>query len=134
MPPGVRQIRGIVPDTPQWLDLWRQADLFVMPTRHEAFGMVFQEAAAAGLPVVATDINAIPEIVQGRQTGILVTPGDRRGLVQAMRTLIDSPDLRLRMGTAAFDRIRLQSAPAHYASRLETIIRRLLEDHGLPRP
>jgi glycosyltransferase involved in cell wall biosynthesis len=134
MPPGVRHIRGIVPNTPQWLDLWRQADLFVMPTRHESFGMVFQEAAAAGLPVVATRINAIPEIVQGRHTGILVTPGDRRGLVEAMRTLIDSPDLRLRMGTAAFDRIRFQSAPARYASKLETIIRRLLEDHGLPRP
>lgn len=134
MPPGVRHIRGIVPNTPEWLDLWRQADLFVMPTRHEAFGMVFQEAAAAGLPVVATDINAIPEIVQGRQTGILVTPGDRQGLVQAMRTLIDSPDLRLRMGTAAFDRIRVLGAPARYASRLEAIIHRLLENHGRPRP
>jgi glycosyltransferase involved in cell wall biosynthesis len=84
--------------------------------------------------VVATNINAIPEIVQEQQSGILVTPGDRRGLVQAMRTLIDSPDLRLRMGTAAFDRIRLLGAPERYASRLEAIIHRLLEDHGLPRP
>jgi alpha-maltose-1-phosphate synthase len=134
MPPGVRLIRGIVPNTPPWFDVWRQADLFVMPTRHEAFGMVFQEAAAAGLPVVATDINAIPEIVQQRQTGILVAPGDRQGLVQAMRALIDSPDLRLRMGTAAFDRIRLLGAPARYASRLEAIVLRLLEDHGQPRP
>jgi starch synthase len=134
MPPGVSCIRGIGPNTREWLDLWRQADLFVMPTRHEAFGMVFQEAAAAGLPVVATNINAIPEIVQEQQTGILVTPGDRRGLVQAMRTLIDSPDLRLRMGTAAFDRIRILGAPERYASRLEAIIHQLLEAHGLPRP
>jgi alpha-maltose-1-phosphate synthase len=134
LPPGVRCIRGIVPDTPAWLDLWRQADLFVLPTRHEAFGMVFQEAAAAGLPVVATNINAIPEIVQEQQGGILVTPGDRRGLIQAMRMLIDSPDLRLRMGTLAFERIGLQGAPARYASRLEAIIHRLLEDHGKPRP
>jgi hypothetical protein len=51
-----------------------------------------------------------------------------------MRTLIDSPDLRLRMGNAAFDRIRLVGAPARYASRLEAIIHRLLEGHGLPRP
>jgi len=134
MPPGVSCIRGIGPNTREWLDLWRQADLFVMPTRHEAFGMVFQEAAAAGLPVVATNINAIPEIVQEQQTGILVPPGDRRGLVQAMRTLIDSPDLRLRMGTAAFDRIRVLGAPERYASRLEAIIHQLLEAHGLSRP
>jgi starch synthase len=134
MPPGVSCIRGIVPNTPEWLDLWRQADLFVMPTRHEAFGMVFQEAAAAGLPVVATNINAIPEIVLDQHSGILVTPGDHRGLIEAMRTLIDSPDLRLRMGSAAFDRIRLLGAPARYASRLEAVIHRLLEDHGPPRP
>jgi starch synthase len=48
LPPGVRVVRGIAPYTPDWLDLWQRADIFVMPTRHEAFGMVFQEAAAGG--------------------------------------------------------------------------------------
>ena len=130
IPAGVRLHRGIAPNTPEWTELWRQADLFVMPTRNEAFGMVFQEAGAAGLPVVATRINAIPEIVQDRSTGILVEPGDRGALIDAMQTLIASPELRYRMGSAALDRARLFGAPDRYARRLETIIHSVLDNHG----
>ena len=49
-----------------------------MPTRNEAFGLVFQEAAAAGLPAIGTRLNAIPEIVADGETGILVHPGHVR--------------------------------------------------------
>ena len=77
LPPGVRVVRGIAPYTPAWFDLWQRADIFVMPTRHEAFGMVFQEAAAAAVPAIATAINAIPELVQDGLTGLLIKPGDR---------------------------------------------------------
>jgi glycosyltransferase involved in cell wall biosynthesis len=92
---------GVSPYTASWRELWRQADFFVMPTKHEAFGMVYQEAAAAGLPVVATNLNAIPEIVEDRVTGILVDPGNLPALVSAMRTLVESAELRHRMGLAA---------------------------------
>ena len=127
VPAGVHLRRRVAPNSPEWIDLWRQAELFVMPTRHEAFGMVFQEAGAAGLPVVATRINAIPEIVQERCTGILVEPGDRRALIDAMRTLIDSPELRCRMGSAALDRARLFGSSDRYARQLETIIHSVLD-------
>ena len=122
LPPGVRRISSVSPNTPLWDDLWREADLFVMPTRHEAFGMVFQEAAAAGIPVIATAINAVPEIVQNGSSGILVPPGDGSALVAALRTLIDAPDLRRRMGAAALDRIRVNGALGVYAGKLEAII------------
>jgi glycosyltransferase involved in cell wall biosynthesis len=122
LPPGVRRVGGILPNTPPWDDLWRGADLFVMPTRHEAFGMVFQEAAAAGIPSIATDINAVPEIVQNGVGGILVPPGDAPALVAALRTLVDAPDLRRRMGAAALDRIRVDGALDLYARKLEAII------------
>lgn len=132
LPPGVRLVRGIAPYTPQWLDAWRRADFFVMPTRHEAFGMVFQEAAAAGLPAIATAINAVPEIVQDDTTGLLVAPGDRAGLVRALRALVDSPELRRRLGAAALDRVRAAGAPGRYAARLETLIHSVL-DHDVRR-
>ena len=77
LPPGARVVRGIRPHTSAWIEMWRQADVFAMPTRHEAFGLVYQEAAAAGLPVLATGINAVPEIVQDGATGLLVSPDDR---------------------------------------------------------
>ena len=89
--------------------------------------MVFQEAAAAGLPSIATAINAIPEVVQDGATGLLVARGDRAGLVRALQTLVDSPELRRRLGAAALDRIRVAGAPGRYASRLETLIQSMLD-------
>ncbi|MFP3345246.1 glycosyltransferase family 4 protein, partial [Halomonas sp. SIMBA_159] len=55
--------------TPEWLRLYQQADVFVMPTYADAFGYVFIEAMAMGLPVITTRINAIPEIVSHGETG-----------------------------------------------------------------
>ena len=78
LPAGVRQLRSIRAQTAEWPEIWRSADLFVMPTRNEAFGLVFQEAAAAGLPAIGTRLNAIPEIVADGETGILVHPGHVR--------------------------------------------------------
>lgn len=129
LPPGVRVVRGIAPYTPAWFDLWRRADIFVMPTRHEAFGMVFQEAAAAAVPAIATEINAIPELVQDGLTGLLIKPGDRVDLVRAMRTLVQSSDLRARMGAAARDRMLTIASPDGYASKLSALIKHVQESH-----
>ena len=130
LPAGVSLVRGVAPYSPAWLDLWRRADFFVMPTRHEAFGMVFQEAAAAGVPAIGTRINAIPEIVINGVTGMLVEPANREDLVRAMCLLVESFDLRQRLGSAAFDRIRILGAPDRYASRLESLLHSVVEGHG----
>jgi glycosyltransferase involved in cell wall biosynthesis len=130
LPDGVRIVRGVGPHSDEWKELWRAADLFVMPSRHEAFGMVYQEAAAAGLPVIATRINAIPEIVEEGRTGILAPPGDPAALVHAMRALIDSADERRRMGAAALARIA-GATPAAYAARLERLLTTALGTHDL---
>jgi hypothetical protein len=99
-------------------------------SRSPAIGVVFQEAAAAGLPAVATRINAVPEIIADGETGLLVPPADPEALVVAMRTLIDSIDLRLAMGRAARARIRT-ATPAAYANRLQAIIGSLLDTHDV---
>ena len=129
LPPGVRHVRGVNSYSSSWSDLWREADLFVMPARHEAFGMVYQEAAAAGLPVVATNVNAVPEIVEDGRTGALVATDDGRALVGALSALVESADLRRRMGGAALARIRVDGAPARYAARLESIIQSVAKTH-----
>src|SRR5512141_2244253 len=63
LPEGVVVAAPVRPYSPEWLDLWRAADVFVLPTRAEAVGMVLQEAAAAGVPAIATKLNATPEII-----------------------------------------------------------------------
>lgn len=129
---GLGVHRGVRAYTPAWFELWRRADVFVMPTRGEAFGMVFQEAAAAGLPVVGTRINAIPEIVQHGATGLLVPPGDPRALADALDRLIGDAQLRARMGAAARARIEQIGAFDRYAARLGEILRAAAGPHPLP--
>jgi starch synthase len=123
LPAGVRLVKNIAAYTPAWRQLWREADVFVMPTRSEAFGMVYQEAAAAGLPCIATRINAIPEIVADGETGLLVDPGDIPALIQALRRLVANAELRRRMGAAARRRIQALSSPEKYAANLVSLIR-----------
>ena len=81
-------------------DFYAQADLFVLPSRHEGFGMAFAEALAHGLPVIGTTAGAIPDTVS-REAGVLVPPNDRQALAAALRRLIESPDERARLGAGA---------------------------------
>ncbi len=122
IPPGVRHLTGVAPYTPAWFDLWRAADLFVMPTRHEAFGMVYQEAGAAGLPSIASAISAVPEIVRDGETGLLIAPGDGAALVAALRRLIDDAALRDGLGRAARARMLTTASPDRYRERLGALI------------
>jgi len=82
-------------------DLYRQADIFVLPSYWEGYGIVFLEAMSFGLPVVSTDAGAIPEVVLHGQSGLLVEAGNIQDLSAAMSSLIDSPDMRKDMGEHA---------------------------------
>ena len=73
----------------------------VLTSEHEGTPNVLLEAMAAGLPVVATSVGGIPDIVQHGQTGFLVSGDDREALVQAVLKLIHDPDLRSNMGRRA---------------------------------
>jgi glycosyltransferase involved in cell wall biosynthesis len=119
---GVRVIRGVESYSAAWSEIWRRADIFAMPTRSEAFGQVFSEAAAAGLPVVATAVNAIPEQVAHGETGLVVPPGDRRALGEALSTLIGSADLRRRLGRAGRAHARQVCDPDEYRRKVRSLI------------
>ncbi|GAB4222597.1 MAG: glycosyltransferase family 4 protein [Spirochaetales bacterium] len=82
-------------DVPQRL---KDADLFVLATRWEGFPRSILEAMRAGLPVVATDVGGCRESVVDGETGFLVPKEDPQELQNRLRLLIESPDLRIRMG------------------------------------
>ncbi len=95
---------GDIPDE-KLGEIYAQADIFAMtsmPHKHsvEGFGLVYLEAGAHGLPVVAHDIGGVPEAVIDDYTGLLVQPGDTAGLTAAFARLIGDPSLRRRLGEA----------------------------------
>jgi glycosyltransferase involved in cell wall biosynthesis len=86
---------------PEGLDaLYAAADLFVLASRFEGYGMAFAEAMAHGLPVVATTAGAIAETVPA-DAGILVEPDDACALARTLRRLISCPDARSKLAAGA---------------------------------
>ena len=94
-------------DFPGWLDrarvdeLLSDTDIFVLPSFAENLPMAILEALAHGVPVISTPVGAIPDIVEPGVTGLLTPPGDVDALSKALRQLIEAPDLRRAMGSAA---------------------------------
>lgn len=79
-------------------DIYRNVDIFALPSYSEGLPVVLMEAMASGLPVVTTAIAGIPEMVRHGESGLIVQPGDIESLSSAIRTLALDPSLRLAYG------------------------------------
>lgn len=91
--------------------LYAHAGLFALTPKEmngdiEGFGIVYLEAAAAGIPVVGTKTGGVPEAVADGITGLLVEPGDVDGMAEAMTRLLKDPDFAQRLGDAGRDRVQ----------------------------
>lgn len=101
--PGERVtvVRDAVPNDRRLLDLYRTSDVFALPTHAEAFGIAAAEATASGLPVVASPVGGLCDIVVDDETGLVVPSGDPIALAKALRRLVTEPALRGRLGAGA---------------------------------
>jgi len=99
------EFMGYVPDPDDSVlpRFYSESDIFVLPSEREGFGFVLVEAMASGLPVVAGNVSAMPEIVG--DGGILVPPRDAPALAEALRFLVESPDKRLDLGRRGRSRV-----------------------------
>jgi glycosyltransferase involved in cell wall biosynthesis len=106
-------------------ELYAGADLFVLASRFEGYGMAYAEAIAHGLPVVGTNAGAIPDTVPAG-AGVLVAPDDSNALALALRKVIENPDERRRMGMLA------RAAASHLPTWQESakIFARVIEVFG----
>jgi glycosyltransferase involved in cell wall biosynthesis len=102
------------------------ANLFCLPSVQESLGIVFLEAMAAGLPVVACRAAAIPEVVEDGVTGVLAPPRDPAGLAAALEALIADPGRARAMGEAG-RRVVAAYTPERVAARLLEAVRLGLE-------
>lgn len=97
---------GIIPEEEMPL-YYRGADLTVLPTYTDAegFGMVLAEANACGRPVIGTNVGGIPSVIRDQYNGLLVEPGDLRGLVQAIRVVLSDGELAETLGQNGYKRM-----------------------------
>ncbi len=94
---------GLRTDVPE---LMKAADIFVLPSVVEPFGICILEAFAAGLPVVATAVDGIAETAEDMKTAVLVPPADPAKLADAIRRLKADTPLRSRLSAAASERVK----------------------------
>jgi glycosyltransferase involved in cell wall biosynthesis len=101
---------------------YSSGDVFAFPGIRESLGMVYLEAQACGLPVVAFKNGGIPEVVQDKKTGFLVPMYDGPLFFQAIKDLLQDPELRHRMGNAAMEYIRAFHDRNQNYKTLETLL------------
>ena len=120
--PGVTVHHGLGPNSADLVALYRQADIFCLPTFGDCLPMVLSEAGAAGLPLVSTDVGAISEIVKHEETGLLVPVGDDEALTAALRRLATDAELRRRLGERAERLVHDEFDAAANAKRLVDLL------------
>jgi glycosyltransferase involved in cell wall biosynthesis len=101
---------------------YASADLFVLPSRYEGYGIVYAEALARGLPIIACDVGPVPDLV-GREAAVLVQPDDKEELSAALDLLIGDSALRASMSAAASRRSSLLPRWEHTVAGFEQVLR-----------
>ena len=101
---------------------YSRADVFVMPSYQEGFGIVFLEAMAFGKPVIAGNHGGTPEIIQDGVTGFLVNPADLESLASRLKRLLQDEALRTRMGEAGRQRVADNFTFMRFEERLTRIL------------
>jgi len=125
----VTLIPGLPAAGPGVVDAYHAADVLLLPSNHEPFGIVILEAWAAGLPVVASRVGGIPGFVEHELDGRLVTPGDQPGFVAALEGLLANPDAARSLALAGQRKARERYAWEVVTDRLLTLYEDVLREH-----
>jgi glycosyltransferase involved in cell wall biosynthesis len=107
--------------------MYRAADMFVLPSMREAYGTVYGEAMAAGLPVVGWNLGNLAHLARQERDGFLLEPGDVAGLARAITKLGQDSELRDRMSHTARERAHSFPTWNESAARFFSVLRALVE-------
>ncbi len=123
---GVRDAVAFAGERRSLGDLFAHADLFLLPSEQESFGLAALESLASGVPVVASDVGGVPEVVTHGETGWLVPAADPRAMAAAVLRLLSDPARRAAMGRAARAAALARFQPGPLVRRLEDLYAEVL--------
>ncbi|MGB2697682.1 MAG: glycosyltransferase [Candidatus Zixiibacteriota bacterium] len=107
-------------------NLLKEMDIFVMPSVRESFGVAALEASASQLPVIASNVGGIPEIIINGKTGLLVPPRNPSAIAESIIHLIENPDLSLELGKSGREFVMKNYDWKENAKRMENLYEDLL--------
>jgi glycosyltransferase involved in cell wall biosynthesis len=119
-----------------WVDdlstCYMRWEIFAQTSLAEGFGLSVLEAMAMGLPVVATSVGGVPELVVDGETGLLVASREPAAFAGALEQLLDNPERAYSMGQRGCDRARQEFSASIMAKRVEVLYDSLVESHEEP--
>jgi glycosyltransferase involved in cell wall biosynthesis len=108
------------------LELMRKSSIFVLPSRWEGFGLALLEAMSVGIPIVATKVGGIPELIEDGKDGILVEPENPEELANAMLRLLDEGELRNLISSNAYKKIKEEYTIERYTRDLLNLYKEVI--------
>ena len=124
----VQIIPGLAPDDPLLPGAYKAAEMFVLASRHEPFGIVILEAWAAGLPVVVHAVGGIPGFCADRENALLVEPDNEPQFAEGMAELAADAALRAALSKRAFETVSSRYDWSVVVARIREIYSRILHD------
>jgi glycosyltransferase involved in cell wall biosynthesis len=106
------------------------ADIFVLPSRYESFGIVVAEAMGFGVPIIATRVGGLPELVEDGENGVLVPPKDVDSLAAAIHKLASDPQLREKCAQRSFERSKTLNTWNECCNRIFTYLTAKRSERG----
>jgi glycosyltransferase involved in cell wall biosynthesis len=119
------RIIGYISDSKKRTQLFRTSDIFIFPTHRDVFGLVLLHAMAEGLPIVASNEGAIPEIVENGRNGYLFKKEDSDALAQKILFLAENPHLREKISKENRKRYLEFYTPQKYGARMVEVFQRI---------
>jgi glycosyltransferase involved in cell wall biosynthesis len=100
-PPNATFHPGLASNSPELIALYNEADIFVLPTRGDTYGLAVSEAMAMGLPVITTGVGGMESVLAGSGAAMFVPADNVEALAQKLHVLVHQPEVRAKLGTNA---------------------------------